>query len=221
MKLYFLSPFILQKIIWIPTRFSLFFFGHWKISGMDNLKGIPAPVIFACNHTSEIDPFFVPASLPFLSRFAPTFYTSRESKFYTNSGWRRYIYGGFFFKMWGSYPVHVGLNDYAKSMTHHIEIIRDGGSLCMFPEGRITPDGTIQAAKGGVAYLSQATGALIVPVRFEGAFGVSLKDLFLRRRHISIVYGKPMKPTDYLGSDPMIDELKNYAAVVMAEVGKL
>ena len=226
MKLYFLPPLILQKIIWIPTNILLRSFGHLEVKGMENLEGIKTPVIFACNHTSETDPFFVPASLPFFSPFSPIFYTSRESKFYVNSGWRKYFYGGTFFKAWGSYPVHVGLHDYEKSLAHHIDIIRAGGSLCIFPEGRTTPDGNIQPAKGGVSYLAYITGAPIIPTRIGGVFRFSCKDFLLGRRHLSITYGKPMRFADHLNTSqpnavPSMDDFKTYANTVMGEVGKL
>jgi 1-acyl-sn-glycerol-3-phosphate acyltransferase len=226
MKFYFLSPLILQKLIWIPTNILLRGFGRLKIRGTENLEGLKGPVIFACNHTSETDPFFVPASLPFFSRFSPIFYTSRESKFYVNSGWRKYFYGGTFFKAWGSYPVHVGLHDYEKSLAHHIDILRAGGSLCIFPEGRTTPDGNIQPAKGGVSYLAYVTGAPVVPVRIGGVFRFSFKDFLLGRRHLSIAYGKPMRflakhNSNQSGITPLLEDFKSYANLVMGEVGKL
>jgi 1-acyl-sn-glycerol-3-phosphate acyltransferase len=221
MKLYFLPPLVLQKLIWIPTRFVLFFFGRLKVRGLDNLDGLEAPVIFACNHTSELDPFFVPASLPFFSRFSPIFYTSRESKFYVNSGWRKYFYGGTFFKAWGSYPVHVGLRDYEKSLAHHMDIVRAGGSLCIFPEGRTTPDGNIQPAKGGISYLAYKTGAPIVPVRIGGVFRMRASNLWLRRRRFSIAYGKPMRFQDEHNEAPTPEDFKAYANKVMGEVGRM
>jgi 1-acyl-sn-glycerol-3-phosphate acyltransferase len=221
MKPYFLPPLILQKIIWIPTNILLRGFGHLEVKGMENLKGLKAVAIFACNHSSETDPFFVPASLPFFSRFSPIFYTSRESKFYINSGWRKYFYGGTFFKAWGSYPVHVGLHDYEKSLAHHIDIIQAGGSLCIFPEGRTTPDGNIQPAKGGISYLAYATGAPIIPTRIGGVFRFSIKDFLLGRRHLFITYGKPMMFSGQSNANPSLDDFKAYANLVMGEVGKL
>lgn len=221
MKLYFLSPFILQKIIWIPTNIILRFFGRLHIKGLENLKGIKAPVMFACNHTNELDPFFVPASLSFFSTFSPIFYTSREKEFYVRCGWRKHFYGGTFFKAWGSYPVYVGLHDYKKSLLNHIQILRDGGSLCIFPEGRTTPDGSIQPAKGGVAYLAHTTGAVIVPVRIGGVLHLSIKDFLLRRCRLSITYGKPMRFQSSTTTEPSLDDFKAYANSVMGEVGKL
>jgi 1-acyl-sn-glycerol-3-phosphate acyltransferase len=220
-KWYFISPLILQKLIWIPTNIVFRFFGHLNVKGLENLKDVMAPVIFACNHTSELDPFFVPASIPFFSRFSPIFYTSREKAFYDNSGWRQLFYGGTFFKIWGSYPVYVGLHDYKKSLINHIQILRDGGNLGIFPEGRTTPDGSIQPARGGIAYLAYATGAAIVPVRIRGVFGLSTKDFFLRRAHLSITYGKPMRFPNVSNTEPSADDLKTYANAVMGEVGKL
>jgi 1-acyl-sn-glycerol-3-phosphate acyltransferase len=164
--------------------------------------------------------------LPFLSRFSPIFYTSRESRFYVNSGWRKHFYGGWFFKAWGSYPVHVGLHNYEKSLSHHIDIIRAGGSLCFFPEGRTTPNGSIQPAKGGVAYLAYETGATIIPVRIRGVFHFSFKDFILGRRYLSITYGKPMRFSDQFGSirpdtTPSLDDFKSYANLVMSKVGEM
>ena len=107
MKLYFIAPLFLQKFIWIPTRLILTIFGHIKIRGLEHLKGIPSKVIFACNHASEIDPFIVPASLPFWSRFSPLFYATRERAFYDTNGWRKYLFGGMFINAWGGYPAIV------------------------------------------------------------------------------------------------------------------
>lgn len=220
-RLYFLSPLLLQKIIWVPTRLILNYFGHFKITGMENLQTIKSPVIFACNHTSELDPFFVPASLSFFSRFSPIFYTSREKAFYENCGWRQIFYGGAFFKTWGAYPVHVGLRDFAKSLSNQIMIIRDGGNMCYFPEGRTTRDGNIQPAKGGVSFLAYKTGVPIVPVRIRGVFRFNLKNFLLRRLHLSITYGKPLYIVHNKHSSLSCGDFKMYANYVMSEVGKL
>ena len=232
--LYFISPLILQKIIWVPTRVILMYFGHLEIRGMENLSAINGNAIFACNHTSETDPLMIPASLSFFSRFSPIFYTSRENKFYKNSGWRKHFYGGYLFKAWGSYPVNVGLRDYEKSLLRHIRILNDGGNLCFFPEGKITPDGNIQTAKGGLAFLAYKTKKPIVPVKLCGAYDMSFADFVLRRRKMSITFGKPLyvreagveghdqlKKAHKIERTPGINYFKKYSNVVMGMVGEL
>lgn len=191
-KWYFISPLLLQKLIWVPTRLILEIFGYIKISGMENLKHVKSNVIFICNHTSEFDVFMIPGSLGFFSRFSPIFYTSLENKYYVNAGWRKPFYGGAFFKAWGAYPVRRGLNNYEQSLAHQVRVIRDGGNLCFYPEGKITPDGKIQPGKGGVAYLAAVTGVPVVPVYESGAYKLSPMSLFLGECKLTITFGKPI-----------------------------
>ncbi|MCX6715770.1 MAG: lysophospholipid acyltransferase family protein [Candidatus Taylorbacteria bacterium] len=220
---YFISPWLLQQLIWVPTRLLLIFCGHIEIKGLENLKKVPHNAIFACNHSSEMDVFLIPGSFPFFSRFSPMFYTSREQSFYQRAGWRQQFYGGVFFNCWGAYAVKVGLNDYAKSLASHIGIIREGGSLCIFPEGRTTQDGNLQPGKGGVAYLSYVTGRPIVPVRLGGTFRLSPKDFFLGRRRLSVSFGEPMYATSRIGVgvEPTFEEFKANAQIVMEKIKAL
>lgn len=218
---YFVSPWLLQQIIWVPTRLLLVLFGHVEIKGRENLKKVPHNAIFACNHSSEMDVFMVPGCLPFFSRFSPIFYTSREQAFYKRAGWRQRFYGGAFFNIWGAYAVKVGLHDYAKSLSPHELIIREGGSLCIFPEGRATPDGTIQQGKGGVAYLSYATGRPIVPVRIGGTFRLTPADLFSGRRKLSVSFGEPIWGIVKSSVVPSAEDFKAQANYVMDRIRAL
>ena len=221
-KWYFISPYIIQKIVWIPTRFLLVYFGRIQIRGLENLKGLKGNAIFACNHSSELDPFMVPVSLSFASRFSPIFYASREKSFYVNSGWRKIFYGGLLFKACGSYPVSVGLHDYKAAMKHQLRIISDGGSVCIYPEGRKTPDGDIQPAKGGVAYLALSTGRPVIPVRIDGLFRFSFADFFARRRQLAVTFGAPMYAAASLqsraGYVPSVEDFKRFANEVMDRI---
>lgn len=217
MKPYFLAPLLLQKFIWIPTRLILWFFGHLKVEGLENLAGITGNAIFAANHASEIDPFLAPASLPFWSRFSPLFYTTREKEFYEGNGWRKHLFGGAFINAWGGYGVRVGLNNYEKSLETHCDILDDRGSFCIYPEGRRTPDGTIQPAKGGIAYLAECGGVPIVPVAFIGTYRTPVADFFLRRRHITVRFGKPIYQDELKRAVPRGEHLDPHVYKLEAE----
>jgi 1-acyl-sn-glycerol-3-phosphate acyltransferase len=197
----------------------LILFGHLEVKGLENLKEIKSNVILACNHASELDPILPPAALPFWSHFSPMFYVSREKEFYGGSGWRRHFYGGNFFKAWGAYQVIVGLCDYEKALANQICIAKEGGTICIFPEGRTTPNGTIQMAKGGVAYLAYITKIPVVPVRLEGTFHLHIKDFFMRRRRLSITFGKPIYVHSQSDHPPIpIKEFKTQASIIMNAV---
>lgn len=225
-KLYFIPPLILQTLIWIPTRLIFKFFAKIKINGVENLRNISGGVVFAVNHSSELDPILVPSCLPFLSQLFPMFYTSRESRFYSNCGWRRLVYGGLFFKIWGAYPVKVGLHNYEASLEHHIRILQDGHSVCIFPEGQRTKTGLVGEGKGGAAYLAWRANVPIVPVGIKGAFRTSFGDFFGRRRFYSLSFGAPIYPGDLFGKEAKLtitenrDDCRLAMLKVMGEIAK-
>ena len=73
-------------------------------------------------------------------------------------------------------------------------VIARGGSLAMAPEGHLGyVEGTISELQDGAAYLSQTTGAPIVPV---GATGVL--ELWLRCR-LTLRVGRPIYPGEFQG----------------------
>jgi len=214
-KWYIISLLIQQKLPWVPTRLFLALFSNFEVRGLENLKEIKKNAIFACNHASETDIFLLPAAIPFWSHFSPMFYTSRENEFYGGSGWRRHFYGGILFKILGSYPVVVGLRDYKKALVNQIRIVNNGRNLCVFPEGRTTPNGIIQPAKGGVAYLSYLTKVPIIPVRIDGTFRFSAKNFFMRKIKLSVSFGKPIYLSSKDESSIPVKECKDRANDIM------
>ena len=219
----YLSPFILQTLVWIPTWIVLGLCGRFRVYGKENLKGLSRGVIFAANHGSELDPILVPASLNPFSAVMPIFYVAREREFYEKDGFSKYIYGGAWFKLWGAYPAYTGKKDYAFSLQEHIKILNAGKSILMFPEGEKTKNGEVGNGKGGIAFLSHTTGVPIVPVAMNGHFKMRPIDFLLRRRSLAINYGKPIYPTELFskGSDPTQDEYKSAAQTVMGKIAKL
>ena len=47
------------------------------------------------------------------------------------------MYGGTFFRMMGAYQAYVGLKNYDQALRHHLEAIKDGYTVCIFPMGKI------------------------------------------------------------------------------------
>jgi len=61
------------------------------------------------------------------------------------------------------------------------EILRSGGLLGIFPEGRLTRTGHVGGGKQGAALLAAASGARIVPVTISGAYDVYPRGRLLPR----------------------------------------
>lgn len=225
---HYVSPWILQTLIWVPTRIFLRVFYSYKVRGLRHLRKLKDKdndngVIFAVNHSSELDPILIPASLPFFSRFMPMFYVSREQKFYSSSGWKQNIYGGLLFRMWGAHTAYSGMKNYDVALRYHIKILNFGKSLCIFPEGRKTRDGEIHDGRPGVGYLIHRTNAVVVPVRIKGLYKPDRERGFLWRQKLKVVFGKPMYAKDFYdnGNNITVDHYKKATAKVMDKIRDL
>jgi len=183
---------IIQRFAWLPLRVIFSLFLQLEIEGSGHIKKLKSNAIFAGNHTNEFDPLIIVSSLPFFSRHIPLVFVSREKSFYKRHGWRGKLYGGFFFKLMAALQVYTGLNDYEKALKHHIEALKSGRNVCIFPMGKKHLDEDIHQAKGGVAYLAESSGLPIVPVRITGIEYMKDGDFLKRRRKLRVTFGDPV-----------------------------
>lgn len=226
---YAISPNILQWLVWFPLRPLFKFFIHFKIEGVDKIKSLPGGIIFAANHSSEFDPILIPSAMPFLSRYMPFFYLSRGSDSYTHLGWyARLFYGGFFFKLWGAYPIQAGTHSYEKALSDHSRFISEGHSVCIFPEGKMQRDGVLGKGHGGVSYLAWKTNKPIVPVGISGAANMGLLGVLSRKRTVTIRFGPPLYQSELFerfDGHPIVNEERNdftqAAELVMEKISRL
>ena len=195
------------------------FFTRLEIRGLENVTSLKSPVIFAPNHSSLLDSVLLPLALPFWSRFSPMFYLTSVYSHFKNKekfGWLVYFFRPVTFKLLGAYPTINGNKDYSFALARHIQILSDGGSVCIFPEGTITKDGLIGPAHGGVGYLAFKTKKAVVPVLISGIYKITLSDIFHRRRKIIIKFCEPVS-ADVFGATEDIDvqSLKKFSENIL------
>ena len=51
------------------------------------------------------------------------------------------------------------------------EELRDGELVCIFPEGKLTPDGSMSAFKAGIERIIRETPVPVVPMALDGLWG--------------------------------------------------
>ena len=222
-KIYAYPPFILQWFIRLFVLFVFKTFTRLEVRGLDNLALHKGPLIFASNHASEWDGPLIRSVLPMFSRFGPMLYVSREKSFYNERfGWRAPFYGGFLFKLVGAFPVVVGQRDYETSLRNHISILKDGGSLNIFPEGGTGKNGVLKEGRGGTVYLSVKTQTSIVPVGISGLYNLSLRIFLERKRKVVLSFGSPYIPnTTSSNEDVPIEEYKPLTQELMIKINYL
>lgn len=168
-----------------------------EVRGVDRLADYrpvrdedPPPMIFTPNHHSHLDAGLCLLSIPepwrskiVVGAAADYFFTTR-------------ITAAASALMLNAIPIDRETisrksSDFAK------DLLDDGWSLLLFPEGGRSPDGWGQPFKGGAAYLSARTGAPIVPVYIDGAgaiFGKGMKRI--KPGRTTVIFGHPMPPVD-------------------------
>jgi len=192
MKAYHKTGSIIQRTAWLPLRVLFSWFLKLEIKGLENVKQLKSPAIFASNHTNELDPLIVVASLKWTSRHLPLVFVSGEPGFYSEFGWKRAIYGGIFFKLMAALPAYSGLKDYHQALPHHLNAIKGGRSVCIFPMGTRHHDEEIKSAKAGVAFLAAESELPIIPVRIKGLGPTKSQDFWHKKRKVQIIFGNPL-----------------------------
>jgi len=198
---------ILQFLARGPEALMASYYLHRKIKGKEFVREAAriqrkqkVGVIFALNHVSTFDPIiFLPGISPF-SNLAPMFYVVRSGRKYKNevaSSWQKFLYGEFFFFAWGGIVAEPGHNHYDTTLAQHIKFLKAGKSLCIFPEGRIQRESERGEARGGITFLAEQTGALIVPVHIDGLKNLTEKEIWARKRHATITFSKPFFVSEF------------------------
>ena len=186
-------------------------FARWQVTGLrENVLSLRRPVIFVANHCSEMDVFFVSSALLFRWRHLPIFFVTGGGKeFYSHFGWRSLIYGGLLFNALGAYPTFKGRRNYELSLLNHFQILEDGYSIYVFPEGRRNKEVDPDAVHGGSAYLARRFNIPIIPVTITDTYRTKPLEFFTFKRRIKVDFGRPVYPQEVLPAEPVVNEDQN------------
>lgn len=158
--------------------------------GQDRLLDLDGPAIFAANHHSHLDTPLLLTSIPEPWRHKIIVGAAADYFFGTR------VTGAISALAIGAIPIErtkVG----RKSADLAADLIQDGWSLLIYPEGGRSPDGWGQPFRGGAAYLAARTGVPVVPVHVAGTGRILRKGRNLPRpSHTTVTFGRAIMPTD-------------------------
>lgn len=168
------SMWLYNTITWI-VKWPLRLFFRTKVVGRENEK-FDGPAIYCINHLSNWDAVLVACE------------TKRPINFMSKKELCEMPVLKIFLKWLGVIPIDRAGSDLG-AMRTTINALKDGASICMFPQGTRCPgvEPNKTEAKNGVAMLAKYTRATIVPI------GVYSKDYIVRpfkKAYVSI--GKPI-----------------------------
>ena len=152
-------------------------------SGREHIP-LEGPAVFACNHQSFLD-------IPLLAALVP-----RHVSFVARESLARSLVLRHFMERCGAVLVRRGVADTTalKAMVGHLKA---GDSLCVFPEGTRSKDGSLGAFQRGALLAARRGRAPIVPVGIRGSFEAWPPGQRLPHpRRIHFAFGPAVDPTD-------------------------
>jgi 1-acyl-sn-glycerol-3-phosphate acyltransferase len=159
-----------------------------SVEGLDVLVGLEGPVIFVANHASHLDTPLILLSLPPQWRRRTAVAAAADYFFDT---WWRAVGSAVAFN---TFPIERRGGTMA---TTPGELLADGWSLVVFPEGTRSADGFVGRFQLGAAYLATRYGVPVVPIAHRGTFAAMPRGQGWPgpgRRRLTVRFGEPLRP---------------------------
>jgi long-chain acyl-CoA synthetase len=179
-------------------------FARLRVEGRDQLSAIDGPVIFAANHQSHMDAPVILAALPAHLRYRVAPAMAREffeAHFHPDehglaarmvNGLNYYLAALFF----NAFPLPQREAGARQTLRYIGELLEDRFSILIFPEGKITADGSIDRFRPGIGMIGTRLAVPIVPVRIDGLDRVLPRSARMARRGpVRVAFGAPVRLT--------------------------
>jgi 1-acyl-sn-glycerol-3-phosphate acyltransferase len=181
------------------------------VEGLDVLSRIEGPVIFVANHASHLDTPLILLSLPDEWRRRTAVAAAADYFFDT---WWRAVGSALLFN---TFP--IDRRGGAMSATPG-EVLADGWSLVVFPEGTRSQDGWTGRFRLGAAYLACEHGVPVVPIAHRGTFAAMPRGQNWPspgRRQLTIRFGDPLHPESGESPRSFAPKIRDAVAALLDE----
>lgn len=168
----------------------------WNGEGLENIKGLDTPIVFAANHQSHTDTVAILGTLPKRIRDRTAVAAALDVFGGSNNGappslkrecLQLVVAAGF----------HAFAFDRHRSPLRSIrtaaELIENGWNLLLYPEGTRSRTGKIAHFKAGVGVLARFTQRPVVPIHVAGGRAILPCGATIPRPgRLTVRYGKPV-----------------------------
>lgn len=167
-------------------------FARIKVSGLDNLGLVKKPLVIIANHVSYLDPLVIGVTIPLRSSILPVRFLTRKEI---------YLPGiSPFLKATGA--IMLDTEKPLKGLKTALSVLKESGTIGIFPEGTRSLDGNLLKFKEGIDFLARKGQATVLPISILGTFktgegilnGVKKAVAFITGRYrIRVVIGHPIE----------------------------
>ncbi|MGR3894846.1 glycerol acyltransferase [Pseudomonas sp. 1239] len=159
------NTYIFRIVPEFSMRFMIWLLSHsmYRVEHRD-LDKIPdeGAALLVCNHVSFVDALLIAGAVRRPIRFVMYY------KIY------RLPVLNFIFRTAGAIPIagrNEDLTTYERAFEKIAAYLADGELVCIFPEGKLTSDGEIDAFKGGLSLILERTPVPVIPLALQGLWG--------------------------------------------------
>lgn len=153
------------------------------------LRNVPAsgPVILASNHLSFSDSIFMPLVVPRKVTFLA------KSEYFTSPGPKGLLKKITFIAL-GQVPVdRSGGRRSEAALITGLQVLAEGNSLGIYPEGTRSPDGRLYKGRSGIARLAIESGAPVIPVAMFNTDKIQPTGKVIPKvMRVGMTFGEPM-----------------------------
>ncbi|WP_182199424.1 lysophospholipid acyltransferase family protein [Paraliobacillus salinarum] len=152
----------------IVVHIALLPFYRFQVIGKENIPK-DGPVIICSNHISNLDPPVVGITCP-----RDIYFMAKEELF------RNKLLGAILLKS-HAFPIKRGMKD-RDALRRGLDILKEGNTLGLFPEGTRSKTGEIGKGLSGVGFFALRSEATIIPCAIIGPYR--------KGKRLKVVYGK-------------------------------
>lgn len=160
-----------------------------EISGVEYLQHLHGPAIFVANHSSHLDTPLILSSLP--RRFTDQLAVGAAADYFFESRTVATVTTLLF----NGFPVQRRGSGRASNLA--VELLDEGWSLLLYPEGSRSDDGWMRSFKLGAAHLCVSAGVPAVPIGLRGSYQAMPRGRrwpVPGRPRVAVRYGRPLYP---------------------------
>ena len=158
-----------------------------SVSGLDRIAHLDEPVIFAANHASHVDAPLLVSVIP--SRWRDDLFVAGAADYFFDT---RVKATAFAFLL-NAVPIERQRVS-RDSLERVEELLDDGWSLLIFPEGGRSVDGWGQPHNAGAAWLASRSGRPVIPVYVSGTREILPKGgTKIQPGRTRVTFGRPLR----------------------------
>src|SRR5207302_4679846 len=181
-----------------------------RVAGVDKLNALDPPVIFAANHQSHLDTPLILSALPARWRYrvAPAMYKEHFAAHFNPEqhplGQRLAMSAQYYLValLFNAFPIPQQEAGVLEALRYAGELVSEGWSLLIFPEGERRPSSHMGEFQPGVSLLATRLQAPVVPIHLEGVDRVLPRERIIPRLvETHVTFGEPMR---LRGEDPAL-----------------